>query len=95
MDPLPPSPVLCLDGRKSPDGHLPVNDRARWELISPGVVVQGAGREHIDLVTALGQAVSRLADHGFGSSDDGVAVARGDEGYAPPGALLINHAEWF
>ena len=55
---------------------------SRRELVRPGEMVQGAGRQHLDFVTALGEPVRGLTHHRLRTSHDGIAVTRSDKGDA-------------
>ena len=86
--------VVRLDRREPPNGNPPVDRGSRRELVRPGVMVQGAGRENLDFITAFGEPVRCLTHHRLRTSYDGLAVTRSDKGDASClGIRRIKHAE--
>ena len=68
--------------REAVHGDGAVGAGAGRVVVGPGVVVPGAGGEHVDLPTPVGQAVGHLAQHQLGTADHVGAVAGRDQGEA-------------
>ena len=85
--------VPVLDGRAPSDSHAPICADAWRELVRPREVILGTGRQYLDFVTALCEALRRLAHDGLRAADYGVPIARCDKGDAGLALLAKSHVK--
>ena len=85
--------VPVLDGREPSDSHAPICADAWRELVRPREVILRTGRQYLDFVTALGEALRRLTHDGLRAADHGVPITRCDKGEACLAFLAKSHVK--